>query len=764
MSPQINLYAGLLAVSAILSAALAVVAWRRRPMPGAMSLSVLMAALAYWAAAYALEIVSANLETKLFWARMQYVSILAVPTLWLIFVLQFSGHGRWLTRRRLAALAVVPGLTLFLIWTSSGQSWLYRQVSIQVSGQVPLLAVTYGPLFWLQAFYSYTLVVSAAVLVFMAFVRGGALQRAQNGAVLVGALAPLTGNALYVFGLSPLPNVDLTPILFIVTGFASTWALFRYRLLDLMPVVRDALIESMTDGVAVVDAQGRVVDLNKAAQQMIGQRVSAILGAPAAAVLPVWPDLVHQSGQGQADRTQVMVGSKDSCVYYDLRVSPLTHDSEVVQGWLAIFRDDTARVRAEQAERQQRVLIEGLHDALEALTSTLSLEEVLDRILELTAAVVPHDTSNIMLIDNGWASVRRTRGYPADLILTVTGLGLNVLETPNLRHMVESLRPLAIGDTAQDPEWIVQPGMDWLRSYAAAPIINKGHVFGFLNLDSPQPGLFNQQHAEALQAFADQVGIALENAHLYASLQESNTRLSQALRTREEAIQNVSHELRTPLTLMLGYVEFMSSGAIGPVTGDQANALRIVAQQGQRLQFIFNSLLTLQNFQAQDINLARVDSREWLLSALEGWRNQAADSGATIRLEIPDQLPPIMGAADYLDLVLGNLLDNAVKFGGKGRPITLSAGDNGEAVLFSVTDQGIGIPPDQLGTIFERFYQVDGTSTRRHGGMGIGLALCKAIVQAHSGCIWGESAGLGQGSTFIVALPIAPPLPIPAGT
>jgi PAS domain S-box-containing protein len=764
MSPQINVYAGLLVVSAVLSAALAVVAWRRRPTPGATSLAMLMAALAYWAAAYALEIVSNDLDAKLFWARMQYLSILAVPTLWLIFVLQFSGHTRWLTRGKLAALAVVPGLTLCLIWTRPGQSWLYRLVSIQVSGSVSLLAVTYGPLFWLQAFYSYILVVFASVLVFMAFLRGGALQRAQNGAVLVGALVPLVGNALYVFGLSPLPNVDLTPILFIVTGFASTWALFRYRFLDLMPVVRDALIESMTDGVAVVDAQGRVVDLNKAAQQMIGQRVSAILGAPAATILPVWPDLVHQSGQGQAARTQVMVGSKDSCVYYDLRVSPLMHDSEVVQGWLAIFRDDTARVRAEEAERQQRMLAEGLRDALEALTSTLSLEDVLDRILELTAAVVPHDNSNIMLIDNGWASVRRTRGYPADLISTVTGLGLNVLETPNLRHMVESLRPLAIGDTVQDQAWIVQPGMDWLRSYAAAPIISKGHVLGFLNLDSPQPGLFNQQHAEALQAFADQVGIALENAHLYASLQESNAKLSRALRAREEAIQNVSHELRTPLTLMLGYTEFIASGEIGPVTSEQANALRIVAQQGQRLQFIFTSLLTLQTFQPKDISLSRVDFRDWLVSTLQGWRHLAVDSGATLRVEIPDQLPPVMGAVDYLDLVLGNLLDNAVKFGGKGCQITVSAHSDAANVVFSVADQGIGIPSDQLNTIFERFYQVDGTSTRRHGGMGIGLTLCKTIVQAHSGRIWGESAGPGQGSTFSVALPIAPPLANPAGT
>lgn len=175
-------------------------------------------------------------------------------------------------------------------------------------------------------------------------------------------------------------------------------------------------------------------------------------------------------------------------------------------------------------------------------------------------------------------------------------------------------------------------------------------------------------------------------------------------------------------------------------------------------------MLTLQTFQPKDISLSRVDLSDWLVSALQGWRDLAADSGVTLRTEIPDQLPPVMGAVDYLDLVLGNLLDNAVKFSGNGCQITVSAHSDGANVVFSVTDQGIGIPSDQLNTIFERFYQVDGTWTRRHGGMGIGLALCKAIVQAHSGRIWGESAGLGQGSTFSVALPIAPQFVNQAGT
>ena len=295
-------------------------------------------------------------------------------------------------------------------------------------------------------------------------------------------------------------------------------------------------------------------------------------------------------------------------------------------------------------------------------------------------------------------------------------------------------------------------------------MISKGEVIGFLNLNSLEPDFFTQDHAQALQAFATQAAIAIENARLYASLQETNQKLSQALRAREEAIQNVSHELRTPLTLMLGYVEFIESGEIGQITPDQTEALHIIAQQGHRLQFIFNSLLTLQNFQQEDILLSRVDLVALLWTAGSAWRHLASESSVTIRLDIPDHLPPVMAAPNYLDLVIGNLLDNAIKFSPTGGAIVVSARVEDGSILISVADQGIGIPQEELDSIFARFYQIDSTTTRRFGGMGIGLALCQTIVTAHGGRIWAESAGLHQGSIFFITLPVAVPEEHKAGT
>jgi signal transduction histidine kinase len=483
-----------------------------------------------------------------------------------------------------------------------------------------------------------------------------------------------------------------------------------------------------------------------------------VLGAPALDILPGWPELADALGSDQTARVQATLQRDGASIHLEVRVSPLYQEAAGLGGWLAVLRDVTDRVHARQAERQQRALAESLRSSLAVLASTLSLDEVLDRIMEQAATVAPHQASNIVLIREGQAYVARAHGYGQfGLEDFINEMQLPVMETANLRWMVETRQPLAISDTQQYAGWVKLRGVEWASSYAGAPIISRGEVIGFLNLDDPQPGRFDQSHAQALQAFADQAAIAIENARLYASLQEANEKLSRALQAREEAIQNVSHELRTPLTLMMGYVELMESGETGPVTGEQVEVLRIVAQHGRRLQFIFNRLLTLQNFHQEELRLQQVDLVTWLYAAVGAWRHQAAGTGVTVQMKIPGDLPPVLVAPSYLELVIGNLLDNALKFSPLDSTIVVSSRVEEDSVVIAVADQGAGIPQDQLDLIFGRFYQIDGSRTRRYGGMGIGLALCRAIVAAHGGSIWAESPGPEQGSTFYIRLPVAPP-------
>ena len=181
--------------------------------------------------------------------------------------------------------------------------------------------------------------------------------------------------------------------------------------------------------------------------------------------------------------------------------------------------DITDLVLAQQAEQEQRRLAEALRDTAAALASPLSFDAMLDRILEVVGRVMQHDAANILLIEEGVARVGAHRGYEGRMDeALIRDIRLPIATTANLRRMIETGRPYAIPDTRTDPAWVDAPGTRWVRSHAAAPIRVKGSVIGFLSLDSATPGFFTQEKADRVQGFADQAGMALENAQLLDDL------------------------------------------------------------------------------------------------------------------------------------------------------------------------------------------------------------------------------------------------------
>ncbi len=191
--------------------------------------------------------------------------------------------------------------------------------------------------------------------------------------------------------------------------------------------------------------------------------------------------------------------------------------------------------RLYETERQARQVAESLREATATLVSSLEPDQVLDRILDEVQRVVPHDAANIALVEavtehsEGGDSVRfvRWRGYERPGVDTqVSGLGFRIADTPGYRYMAETGQPKVVQDTAVDPEWIQVPGLEWLRSYVGTPIRVREKLIGFLNLDSATPGFFNAEHGRLLATFAQQIGVALENARLYAQAQQRAGRLA----------------------------------------------------------------------------------------------------------------------------------------------------------------------------------------------------------------------------------------------
>ena len=239
--------------------------------------------------------------------------------------------------------------------------------------------------------------------------------------------------------------------------------------------------------------------------------------------------------------------------------------------------------------------------------------------------------------------------------------------------------------------------------------------------------------------------------------QRANEQLQASFKAQDEMVQNVSHELRTPLALITGYVELMKEGALGPLTSEQQSAVAVLDRHVHRLRRMVDQLLALRGLDAIALRPAPLNLHSLLAEAIEAWHTRAREVGVRFLLDVPADLPEIQADPDLLSQVFHNLLENAIKFSPKGGTARIWGRVQGRALTIAISDEGIGIPADQLQWIFKRFYQVDGGTTRRFGGMGIGLALCRRIIELHQGQIWAESAGEGKGSTFYISLPLTDP-------
>jgi two-component system phosphate regulon sensor histidine kinase PhoR len=233
------------------------------------------------------------------------------------------------------------------------------------------------------------------------------------------------------------------------------------------------------------------------------------------------------------------------------------------------------------------------------------------------------------------------------------------------------------------------------------------------------------------------------------------TDLRRLERVRRDFVANVSHEFKTPLTAIQGFAETLLSGALD----DKANRNRfveIIREHARRLARLTDDLLKLSRIEAGRLELEMRPIRVEAIvnGCVETARLNAEARGLQIRVDLPENAPPVRGDGAQLGEVLQNLLDNALQYTPSGGQIELKARSNGQDVIFTVTDTGIGIPESDLERIFERFYRVDAARSREAGGTGLGLAIARHIVDAHGGRIWVESA-VGQGSRFHFSIPRA---------
>lgn len=395
------------------------------------------------------------------------------------------------------------------------------------------------------------------------------------------------------------------------------------------------------------------------------------------------------------------------------------------------------------------------------ISSTLDLTQVLERIATHARDLLAANDSEVYLVD---ASGERLRAivalgaYAAEIKASTLRLGEGIVGSVALTGEAEM-----VNDAARDPRSIQIPGTpDESESILCAPLRFKNRLQGVMAVvrTAGQAG-FRPADLEFFKALAGQAAIAIENARLYAAEHDRASELARTLeqqreldRLKNEFIQNISHELRTPLAVVRGYAELLDSGELGSLSAEQRDGVRVMTQRTRWLSKMLDDLLAILAAETRKMANDPID----LVALVDGLRGDfqamVGQAGLTLAFDVPPIKMPITGDPVQLRRVFDNLVSNAVKFTPAGGRIQVRLRAEDGRALLEVTDTGIGIPAGKIDRIFDRFYQVDGSSTRRYGGVGLGLALVKEIIIAHGGEVQVQSV-VGEGSTFRVVLPLA---------
>lgn len=400
-------------------------------------------------------------------------------------------------------------------------------------------------------------------------------------------------------------------------------------------------------------------------------------------------------------------------------------------------------------EAQQRLReLASLMQVSDALNEAFNLDAVLDVVLASACDLVGTTRGAIALLEDESQVLRvvAARGQAASFEERINQAGLSLPADVNFEPEIRT-------------SLLADPGQDVPLTGQATNVVLAlaGQVIGLIELDAP----FQDENTRSLlSALADLAAVAIDKARLYeetkeraASLAVAYEDLRQLDRMKDEFVQNVSHELRTPLTFIRGYVEYLLEGISGELNDEQRESLEIVLDRTDVVVRLVNDIISLKRAEMDLTTLEPLNLHDIAAACVRGARQTAEKHNIELLLEAEANLPLVLGDRSRLDEVFDNLIGNALKFSPDGGSVTVGIRTLADRVEVQVIDTGIGIPEDQLDKIWERFYQVDGTSTRRFGGTGLGLNIVKRIVEAHRGIIGVESTS-GSGSTFYFSLPI----------
>jgi PAS domain S-box-containing protein len=523
------------------------------------------------------------------------------------------------------------------------------------------------------------------------------------------------------------------------------------------------IVESSDDAIVSKDLNGIITSWNRGAERIFGYTASEAIGRSIRMIIPA--DLQHEedmvlsrirSGQS-VDHYETRRQRKDGReVLISLSVSPIADQNGTVIGASKIARDITERARLQAMASEQHEIAQKLSQVGSLVASSLDratiVQKVTDAATSLTGAEFGAFFYNVRDPQSGEAYMLYTlSGAPKEAFATFPHPRATAIFAPTFHgegtvRLDDVTRDPRYGQSA--PHYGMPAGHLPVRAYLAVPVkAASGEVLGGLFFGHSQPGVFTEHHEQLANGVAGWASLALENSRLYMEAREAD-------RLKDEFLAVLSHELRTPLNAIVGYSRLLRGNVL---TGEKASrGLETLERNAVALTQIVEDVLDISRIVSGKIRLdvQPVELPLVMHNAVATVQPAADAKGVRIQTIIDPRVGPVSGDPDRLQQVAWNLLSNAVKFTPKTGRVQVRVERVNSHIEIVVSDTGIGISAAFLPHVFERFRQSDAGTTRKTGGLGLGLSIVRHIVEMHGGSVHVASEGEGKGSTFRVRLPL----------
>ena len=546
-----------------------------------------------------------------------------------------------------------------------------------------------------------------------------------------------------------------------------------------------ATLESTTDGILATDADGNVTGCNKRYVQM--------WGVPRALMEAGNHQLLVETNSRQfadPDAFKAKVQAIYANAYpetFDLlnladgrafeRFTRIQFVDGQVVGRVWSFRDITERRRTEDALRDETRILELLNATGTTLTSKLELQALVQAVTDAATALSGAKFGaffyNIAGANGDAFMLHALSGAPREAFAEFGQPRATALFGPTFRGE-GSIR---CDDVLQDPRYGkmaphlgMPPGHLPVRSYLGVPVVSRtGAVIGRLFFGHPATGVFNERAQRLVVGVAAQAAVAIDNARLYEAAQAAAEERKQLLESeraarneaermsqmKDEFLASLSHELRTPLSAILGWAQILRRGSKSEA--DLERGISTIERNARMQAQLIEDLLDMSRITSgkMRLDIQPVEPAPLVESAMESMRPAAEAKGIRLEKILDPSAGPISGDPNRLQQIVWNLLSNAIKFTPKAGKVQVVLERVESHIEISVADTGVGIKPEFLVHVFDRFRQADASMTRSFGGLGLGLAIVRQLVEMHGGTVVATSPGVGHGATFSVRLPLA---------